>query len=175
MTNQYIGVAQSTFQVSKDIPPISPLGFGRWTPAWLAFTIEKCSVFLATRMDYENYVYAEKGHFDFQGDQICHKKDVEIQGHPKCWVFDHESSPPAIYRNRTRDWQEHHRNHSVLNQEQICSYLPSGTNISPSKELLKLIFLFQKWDMLDPRRVINCGSEQGRAIHCANSRLHPRS
>lgn len=116
MTNQYIGVAQSTFIY---------LGFGWWTPALLAFTIEKCSVFLATCMDYENYVYAEKGHFDFQGDQICDKKDVEIRGHPKCWVFDHESSPPAIYWNRTRDWQEHHRNHSVRNQEHLCSCLPS--------------------------------------------------
>ncbi len=41
-------------------------------------------------------------------------------------------------------------NHACLS----CAFL--GTNMSPTKALLKMIFLFPRWDMLVPRRVAIC-------------------
>jgi len=67
-------------------------------------------------MDYENYVYAEKGRFDFQGDQGL------------------TGTSPEPQRSKSRAFM-------------LVSTL-LGTNISPSKALLELIFLFQKWDMI---------------------------
>ena len=43
---------------------------------------------------------------------------------------------------------------SPVNQRQVCCDTLQGTNISPKNGILKMIFLFPRWDMLIPRRVL---------------------
>ena len=110
MTNQYIGVAQSTFQMSKKYSPISPLGFGWWTPAWLAFLFWQHGWIMRIM-----YMCRKRAILTSKGIRFATKRMWRFKDTPSVEFLTTKSSPLAIYWNRTRDWQEHHRNHSVLN------------------------------------------------------------
>ena len=44
---------------------------------------------------------------------------------------------------------------------------PPGTNISPKNGILKMIFLFPRWDMLVPWRVRILGGETSNVFLCS--------
>ena len=73
-----------------------------------------------------------------------------------------------VFVGTTKNWHKKH-------QKIVFRVTLQGTNISPKNCILKMIFLFPRWDMLVPWRVINYTGPNATHHFYPSSIVHHRS
>ena len=91
-------------------------------------------------------------------------QETEIQSHEGLFIYHARMQYTSLSEDMIIDLcsfvrSPYHRTNNmdqyVLNTQKTKVYTLQGTNISPKNGILKMIFLFPRWDMLVPWRVIH--------------------
>ena len=78
------------------------------------------------------------------------RSSLSSSDHSKCLGF----WDPACDSKDDNDNNNNNNNNNNKQQQRPCfENILQGTNISPQNDILKMIFLFPRWDMLIPLRV----------------------